>query len=823
MNELTLRKLKNTNFRELYQILILNKEIPKTQQEKMLHIAVILINCKDDILNKLGYRIILKYSNKTGDYVPLYDIAINEGFIPITKYIEDIHFNHLSKKDEFFFEFQSAFEENFKNGDIYLTEEQLTLNKYFNDNNESSLIIVAPTSYGKSELIMSCIDKNPDSNICILVPTKSLLAQTKKRIINYFNYDSKRKIITHPEMYNIKDENIIAVLTQERLLKLLQLDKELFFDQLIVDEAHNLLHKDLRSQLLATSVIILRKRNQHCKVKYLTPFLLDTDNLKLDYNENEQLAFKIQENIKTENYYYYDFTNNSRLTYYDQFMNEHYLIDEKTYKSDIDLIIEKSSPKNVVYLNRPIHIEKVTQTIIKKRKNINTDFINKAIKDISSYVHNNYSLIDALKNGIVYHHGSMPDNIRLYIEHLFSTVPEINYIITTSTLLEGVNIPADTLFMLDNKKGLSNLSHAQFKNLVGRVSRFGDIFDRENGSLFKLEPSIYLIKSDYMQSNANIINFLETTVRVDRDYKDKLENVLLKKTEITEDNSDDLYNAIQFIENQEPGTINDPEVKLAKTEVGRICYKHSITEIDILTHEQSIQNTISSIRKKGILIQYPKDILEYVVSIFIEKIENNPKTQNIKRLEEDSARAFYTMFINWKIEQASYNEMIISFTRYWNKINKLEKDTIVYVGKWGDVNRYNPNRENIRLQKLWTDISTKTEIELINLAIVRIKEEQDFLENNLMKFIEAINDLGLLAPTLYSNIKYGTDDESLITIINNGIGLQTAKLLISKYREYIEIDIIENKILINNKIIQEMKSNGENEIIVYEVLNNIKI
>src|SRR5690606_7660435 len=101
--------------------------------------------------------------------------------------------------------------------------------------------------------------------------------------------------------------------------------------------------------------------------------------------------------------------------------------------------------------------------------------ISKAIEDISSYIHVDYSLITALKKGIVYHHGSVPDNIRLYIENLFSTIPEINYIITTSTLLEGVNIPADTMFLLDYKKGLSKLSHAQFKNLVGRVSRFGEI------------------------------------------------------------------------------------------------------------------------------------------------------------------------------------------------------------------------------------------------------------------------------------------------------------------------------------------------------------
>ena len=82
-----------------------------------------------------------------------------------------------------------------------------------------SHILVAPTSYGKTELILSFIDHTIFKKICIISPTKSLLAQTKKRIINKFGY---MKIITFPDMYNDKDDEIVAVLTQERLLRLLQ-------------------------------------------------------------------------------------------------------------------------------------------------------------------------------------------------------------------------------------------------------------------------------------------------------------------------------------------------------------------------------------------------------------------------------------------------------------------------------------------------------------------------------------------------------------------------------------------------------------------------
>lgn len=52
-----------------------------------------------------------------------------------------------------------------------------------------------------------------------------------------------------------------------------------------------------------------------------------------------------------------------------------------------------------------------------------------------------------MNNGVVYHHGGMPENVRLYVEMLFSKIEEIKYVVTTSTLLQGVNIPAEKIFL----------------------------------------------------------------------------------------------------------------------------------------------------------------------------------------------------------------------------------------------------------------------------------------------------------------------------------------------------------------------------------------
>ena len=44
-------------------------------------------------------------------------------------------------------------------------------------------------------------------------------------------------------------------------------------------------------------------------------------------------------------------------------------------------------------------------------------------------------------------------------------------IFCTSTLLEGVNLPADNLFITDYKNGTSPMSAVEFRNLIGRVGR----------------------------------------------------------------------------------------------------------------------------------------------------------------------------------------------------------------------------------------------------------------------------------------------------------------------------------------------------------------
>ncbi len=815
MKQLTLSRLKNTPFIKLYRKIVLKEDLTSFEYKKLLSLAVIFINQKDRDLKHLGYRIIVFYCNKTQDYIPLYDIAINSGLIPINKFIERLDSYHYKFENNFFKLFSSSFMEIFKRDNIYLSEGQQDLYSFFMEKKDETISIVAPTSYGKSELIISTLKNKGNKNVCILVPTKALLAQTKRRIINA-NIKNVTKIITHPEMYLESDKHITAVLTQERLLRLLQKNPSLSFDIVFVDEAHNLLENDSRSVLLATAIVILEKRNSNVTFKFLTPFLEDSSNLAVQFTSYSTSPYKIEEYIKTERFFLCDFKKDKKLKLYDQFLNEYFELDGINYIDDISLILREKLNKNIIYLNKPFDIEDFSIKLAEKQDNVVSERIKKACAELSNHFHNDYTLIDCLKKGIIYHHGSIPENVRLYIEQLYSSENSIKFIITSSTLLEGVNIPAERLFILDNKKGRGNLSTSQFRNLTGRICRFNEIFSKENNDLLKLEPCIYLIASNYSSKNANIDKFISDCMKVDKEVPEKPNNVLLKSVEINRENRAERNDAEEFIENFENEVIPNYERRHAKTQIGKLCYANNITEIDIISQETKMQNIVET-KRKSLFPEFDSsnDILSLISDIFLPFIKNDPKYRNIQRLKYLEAQRFYSMFLDWRIKNAAYSEMISSFLRYWRMLESRGLETLVYVGKWGDESREG-------FQNLWTDIRKKNMKQRVNLAIVRIKDEQDFLDNILIKFIEVLNDLGFLDSDFYEKIKYGTSDKFKIALIKNGFSIGLANLLVDKYIDLLEINIANTTVKIDSTLIKEMEENGENEIFVFEARYNTK-
>lgn len=807
---LSIKDIRKTKFHILYEKLILNKDLTDQEIIALLKLVVIFINEKEKSIKNFGYRILLIYANTYKDYKALFDISINEGFIPVSRYIEtNIYGNN--KDISFFNLFTSAFMENFKKNNIYLTYEQTEINTFLDKHKDSTVSIVAPTSYGKSEIIIDTIKSSIDLNICVIVPSKALLEQTKKRLLDAY-FKQGLKIITHPEMYKELDLNTLAVLTQERLLRLLKKNKELSFDIVFIDEAHNMLNNDERNMLLASTLIILTKRKPSVKLIFLTPFLVDSNNLKLAYTNYQVQEYKVTEYIKSEKLYLYDFREGKekKLKLYDQFLDQFFNINQDDYLDEKDFIVQNSLSKNIIYFNRPIVIEEFTRELSSKLLQVNSLKIEKICEELKKHLHKDYYLIDAIKHGIIYHHGSIPSYIRLYIEHLFKNEESIKYVITSSTLLEGVNIPAETLFLLNNKKGRGNLKPSQFRNLIGRVSRFSEVFSSTNKNLTLLEPKIFLVGSKYYQANGNIEKFIKDSMKIDNKIIDNIENTLLNNIEINNKNLKDRIEAENFIANFEEEIIENSNIKIAQTEIGKLCFENNVIEINIIEKEHLMNSVVYDYKNRLIKIDNANSAMKAISDIFVSFLKDD-KNNNLKRLQNEKARVFYSKFLEWKINSTSYNEMINSFLYYWKYLETEKKDTLVYVdSKWGEETRggYIP---------MWVDIKNKDIKQRVNLAIVRINDEQEFLDNVLFKFIDILFELDILEESFYHNIKYGTSDYRKIILMKNGISFSLTHLLVDHYLEYLSIDLENDYYSISNSIIDEMKMNDENDIMMFEV------
>lgn len=816
INQFTLKEFRKalalSAFSESYKNLQLEKDLNNAEIHHLLKIAILFANFGDIDLQKLGYKILVSYSTKYNDYRPLYDFAINKGYIPISKFIELNHSENHSN-DNFFNLFFSAFQENFKEKNYYISNGQKKLIE-FSSNNNTNFVLIAPTSYGKSEIIVNKVYSNLDKRVCIIVPSKALLAQTKKRLLENSNQNNLQRIITHPEMYKGTEVSFVAVLTQERLLRLLQKNTTLKLDLVLIDEAHNLFggkENDGRSILLAQTIIILKKRNPNIVLNFFSPFISNPNNLKIKQSNYEITSQNTDEFIKIEKYLVCNlFDNPGELKLYDQFSNE-FINTEIIYRDTLELLKSEKSSKNIVYLNRPIHIEEFSMELSNsvEYKNLQVDDI---ISTISDFIHPEYNLIRCIRKGIVYHHGGMPEIIRLYVESIFSKKPELSFVITSSTLLEGVNIPAEKIFLLSTKKGKSNLSKSQFKNLIGRVNRFSEIFNSENGNLSLLVPKIYIVKCKYQSNKANIEKFISDRAKTEIKIEDEVNNLFLKDELLLNDNQKfELNKSLEYLENIEPNSTTLEVVDYAQSLIAQLCYKNNIYDFNIKEFEPVLTDNLENyINANHVIISDCNQLIDAIYLIFLYNIEI--LDNNLNRLQNLPARRFYTMILDWRSSSASYKEMIGSFMRYWRTLQADEQ--LVYIGeKWGEEKRNFGD-----FKPLYVDLRKKNNSQKINLAILKIKEEQDFIEFNLLKYIDIIADLDLIDIEFYEQIKYGSSDKRIITLLKNGFSIELAKCITKQeYANFVTINYRTDEIIISENIILEMEINGENKILIFEI------
>tara|TARA_B100001146_G_scaffold81661_1_gene72474 strand:- start:599 stop:2479 length:1881 start_codon:yes stop_codon:yes gene_type:complete len=617
------------------------------------------------------------------------------------------------------------------------------------------------------------------------------------------------RVLTHPDAFN-EDARFVAVMTQERLQRLLVEHPDLVLDQLLVDEAHNLLPGDTRAVDLSQVILIARSRNPELAITYYTPFIASPQNLRhIDGADQATQVKSVNEHVKIERFLITSPGEHHRL--YDQFLNDTFELEDEAPADEVAAVLQAGGHRNLVYVNRPKDAQDLAARLTSQRPQVElTEPATRAISAIADLIDPRYGLIDAIKHGVMFHHSQVPDSLRLYIEELFREDDSVDprYLVTTSTLLEGVNTPADRLIMMTGARGRANLSRSAFRNLAGRVGRFRELFSPDRQDLTLLQPRIHLIPSTYSRSNWNVDSFLRNVANVASIIEDDVRNPLLEHAE----DISGRHAALEYLENIESGVTTVVGARVATTEVGRLCFRHGVHDFDIIETEETLQARVDQQRGRE-LIDDVATLLDVIVEIFLEGIEL-PDGDDLARIRDtEGARRFYAMVLDWRSRNEPFRRMISHFVRYWSNLT----DEYVYVGhRWGEV-RYGGFRE------LFVQMRTKTRAQLVNLAVVKIKEEQDFVDFRLLKYIEILFALELMSESLYFRIKYGTDDEYLIALLRNGFSPELARLVKEDYADLVVVNIPLNQVAVLPGLPDAMRRDERNDILAYEAQTLVSV
>lgn len=707
----------------------------------------------------IAYHIILKYSLKYNDYTPLLDFSINFGFYPIAKVILDDELINSNLINNCFIDVKL---DRFKKDNNYVEtlEQHLESKRFLSDeSNEKSYL--APTSFGKSSLIVDYIKQlnNDDLKIVIVVPTKSLLVQTYQMIRDA---GLRRKIIIHDEMYG-DESSIIAIFTQERSLRLLS-RRNFYFDILFIDEAHNILQDDSRSILLSRLIAKNRTLNLGQKVIYLSPLIEKTENLKITEEQNI-CSHIIKFNIKEPEIF--ERRLNKDVFQYNRFVNQFYKINEDL--DTFDYLKKYSGKKNFLYNYRPVKIELLAYDLCENLPEIElTENIHEIEDILKREVHSGYFAINYLRYGVVYLHGKLPDLIKEYLEYKYKQLPELKYVIANSVILEGMNLPIDTLFIFNTY----SLKGKELMNLIGRVNRLHDIFSSTPNELNKLLPRVHFINNEeYNRVNSK----MENKIRLlrSRGFEDKVENPILYSFDIEKlgdlRSKDEKYRErIQSIQEDEKFIYTHPDTKREEIKIYLIesGINEFYTDTEALIDHFLIKKT--SIPNDQATNWMSTPMMEKIKSLFIFDPEIISDYE-IKRLDHKEARNYYENHIRFG-QKKSLNENINSQFKYFEKIAQSKNSKLYFGVAYGEESYASDSYPQF-VKKVYVDLSTKKDAELINLAIVKLKMEDDFISFKLNKFIVMMFDYKLITTDEYNLYIYGTTDKEKIRLTKFGLSI----------------------------------------------------
>ena len=393
------------------------------------------------------------------------------------------------------------------------------------------LAITAPTSAGKSFILQnflaSLLDQSNDCSIVYIVPTRALIAQVSRDLRNLTNARNTEKsaaveILTVPvESGTALPRRAIYVMTQERLQLMLGGHRELIGHVIVVDEAHAIADGS-RGVLLQWVVEDLLRRAPDAQLLFASSGVrnLEVFGRLLGLSDIEPLAS--HEPTVAQNFLpvTVEQPKHGLVTLHLQEINAPRSVVAQVdlgrrTVTRVEMLVNASlafglGATNIVYANGTGDAETIALELAARFAPREPTPERENLAQLAAEaVHRSYALVECVKKGVAFHYSNMPTQVRQVIEKAVSD-GVIDYLVCTSTLLQGVNLPAKNVFMCRPEKGqFVPLESVDFWNLSGRAGRLLKEFQ---GNIFLIDYGHWRRKPLSQAREANVVPAIEAGI-----------------------------------------------------------------------------------------------------------------------------------------------------------------------------------------------------------------------------------------------------------------------------------------------------------------------
>lgn len=704
-----------------------------------------------------------------------------------------------------------------------------------------------PTSIGKSFIIKNYIwqilNKTNDLGgvIVIVVPTRALISQVVSELHKTV-VDPRVNVASHPVLsrYSLrKYKNHVLVFTPERLLSYVSKKDSLPVKYLFVDEAQKIVSEaDSRSSLYYHAIYETSKRYA-VKLIFASPNIPNPELILKIFEKSTEGSLAVVDQTVAQNRYLIDLLDGTMKFYSDTGeIHEIGSIDKDNGVDKVILNLGKSD-NNLVYCNGVDETIRRALDFAKNRPLVTNDPELASLQEfVTEYVHEYYFLIECLSKGVAFHHGRIPQKIRSKIEELFGNRDsKLTYVFCTSTLLEGVNLPAKNIFVLSDNHGGQKFGKIDFENLIGRAGRLTQEFSgnviclRDNAGRWESKNYDIIKKS----APSPISSFLTDTTIAKKQATNNLAKALegkelAKSLRVGFRENLEHYSSIMLIHylDQDSSALTSRflEKKADGREILVKTAKENRVPLDILKASSSIKP------------KYQNRVLKF--------IEDN-KSNAVLRIDTASNNSIYQALevlydlYSWDLEESNGKDPLIpsglvrlnygkSRLKYWamllrnwtrsEPLSRIIGFSIQYHREQGEIWFYDngqltkerfiesPRHINVVINKLMNDIENG----------LRFKIEKYFLNYYLItKQVLGESNAGV---NWSEFIEYGTTDERIIELQNIGFSRLTAKYMLDHFSEFLEYDEDINLNSIKEKEI--LFTLGNDHELYEEVLNVLR-